>query len=44
MQLLGNEKQKEVVRNYILIVNDILPIIQENGILFSFIFEKDGIT
>ncbi len=44
MQLLGNEKQKEVVKNYILVVNDILPIIQENGIKFSFIFEKAGMT
>lgn len=44
MQLLGSEKQKEVVKNYILIVNDILPIINENGIRFSFIFEKAGMT
>lgn len=44
MQLLGNEKQIEVVKNYILVVNDILPIIQENGIKFSFIFEKAGMT
>ena len=44
IQLLGNEKQKEVVKNYILIVNDILPIIQESGIRFSFIFKKAGIT
>jgi hypothetical protein len=32
MILLGNEMKKEVVKSYILIVNDILPIIQENGI------------
>jgi transcriptional regulator with XRE-family HTH domain len=44
MQLLGNEKQRTVVKNYILVVNDILPIIQENGIRFSFIFEKAGMT
>jgi hypothetical protein len=32
MQLLGNENQKEVNKSYILIVNDILPIIEGNGI------------
>jgi hypothetical protein len=32
MLLLGNEKQKEVNKSYILIVNDILPIIEGNGI------------
>jgi hypothetical protein len=32
MLLLGSEKQKEVNKSYILIVNDILPIIEGNGI------------
>jgi len=32
MQLLGNEIQKEVNKSYFLIVNDILPIIEGNGI------------
>jgi hypothetical protein len=32
MLLLGNEKQKEIKKSYILIVNDILPIIEGNGI------------
>jgi len=32
MLLLGNENQKEVNKSYILIVNDILPIIEGNGI------------
>ena len=44
ISLLGTETQKEVVKNYMLIVNDILPIIQENGIRFGFVFEKAGLT
>ena len=44
INLLGTSKQKEVVKNYLLIVNDILPIIQENGIRFGFVFEKAGLT
>jgi hypothetical protein len=32
MLLLGNEKQKEIKKSYFLIVNDILPIIEGNGI------------
>ncbi len=44
ISLLCTDNQKEVVKNYMLIVNDILPIIQENGIRFGFVFEKAGLT
>ena len=42
--IIGNIKQREIVKNYVFIVNDIFPIIRENGIQFKFIFEKAGMN
>ena len=44
VNLIGTPQQQETVEKYWCIVQDIMPIIHDNGYKYGFIFEKAGLT
>ena len=42
--VIGTSEQQETVEKYGYIVQDILPIIKENGYKYGFVFEKAGLS
>ena len=42
--VIGTIQEQEIVEKYNQIVQDILPIIKENGYKYGFVFEKAGLT
>ena len=42
--VIGTQEQQKIVDKYGYIVQDILPIIKENGYKYGFVFEKAGLS